>query len=576
MFKKSAWVVSVILIGLGISVPFLYGQGNDLPTELKVMKGELARNFEALKKQSVPPYYLSYSIDRVRIQRVAASFGALSEKTEDTTAYLRIDLKVGSYQLDNSHELRGDPFARYRSYYSGFKSAPLHEAPQALSVLLWQETDKSYKDAAEMLAKIKTERNLKVAEEDQSDDFSVSAPNASVERPLAVEVDLDRWAAQVRKFSAPFQKNPHILSGHASFQSEVRNKYFVDTDGSVILAPVNYMRLSIRAMTKAEDGMELPLHLSYFGYQEADLPPEGKVLADIDRLIATLEQLRTAPMVDPYMGPALLSGRSSGVFFHEILGHRLEGHRQKSEEEGQTFKKKVGERILPEFISVTFDPTRRDYQGLVLSGYYRFDDEGTKAERVGVIENGVLKGFLMSRSPIAGFPRSNGHARCQPGITPVSRQSNLIVGSTRELSEAKLRERMIAECRRQNKPFGLFFKEIEGGFTMTGREVPNAFTVLPLLVYKVYADGRPDEVVRGVDLIGTPLTTFSKIVATGSEVEVFNGTCGAESGGVPVSAVSPSILVSQIEVQKKSKSQEKPPILPPPGADNSPGKGGQP
>ena len=560
MFKKSAWVVSVILMGLNTSVPLLSGQGVDLPTELKVMRTELARNFEALKKQSVPPYYLSYSIDRVRIQRVAASFGALTEKTEDTTAYLRIDLRVGSCQLDNSHELRGDPYARYRSYYSGFKSAPLHEAPQALSVLLWQETDKSYKDAVEMLAKIKTERNLKAAEEDQSDDFSVSAPNASIDKPLAIEVDLDRWAALVRKFSAPFQKSSHILSGSASFQSEVRNKYFVDTDGSVILTPINYMRLSIRATTKAEDGMDLPLYLSYFGYQEADLPPEGKVLADIDRLITTLEQLRTAPMVDPYMGPAILSGRASGVFFHEILGHRLEGHRQKSEEEGQTFKKKVGEKILPEFISVTFDPTRRDYQGLVLSGYYRFDDQGTKAERVGVIENGVLKGFLMSRSPIAGFPRSNGHARCQPGVTPVSRQSNLIVGSTRELSEAKLRERMIAECRRQNKPFGLLFKEIEGGFTMTGREVPNAFTVLPLLVYKVYADGRPDEVVRGVDLIGTPLTTFSKIVATGSEVEAFNGTCGAESGGVPVSAVSPSILVSQIEVQKKAKSQEKPPL----------------
>jgi len=576
MFKKSALVVSVILIFLSTSVPFLYGQGNDLPTELRVMKSELARNFEALKKQSIPPYYLSYSIDRVRTQRVSASFGALTEKTEDTTAYLRIDLRVGSYQLDNSHELRGDPFARYRSYYSGFKPAPLHEAPQALSVLLWQETDKSYKDAVEMLAKIKTERNLKAAEEDQSDDFSISAPNASVEKPLAIEVDLDRWAAQTRKFSAPFQKSPHILSGYASFQSEVRNKYFVDTDGSVILTPVNYMRLSIRAMTKAEDGMDLPLYLSYFGYKEADLPPEGKVLADIDQLIATLEKLRMAPLVDPYMGPAILSGRSSGVFFHEILGHRLEGHRQKSEEEGQTFKKKVGEKILPEFISVIFDPTRRNYKGLVLSGYYPFDDEGTKAERVGVIENGILKGFLMSRSPIAGFPRSNGHARCQPGITPVSRQSNLIVVSARELSEAKLRERMIAECRKQNKPFGLLFKEIEGGFTMTGRMTPNAFTVLPLLVYKVYADGRPDEVVRGVDLIGTPLTTFSKIVATGSEVEAFNGTCGAESGGVPVSAVSPSILVSQIEVQKKAKSQEKPPILPPPGKDKFPEKGGQP
>ena len=199
-----------------------------------------------------------------------------------------------------------------------------------------------------------------------------------------------------------------------------------------------------------------------------------------------------------------------------------------------------------------------------MSGFYNFDDEGTKAEKVVSIDRGILKNFLMSRSPIENFPDSNGHARSQPGVKPVSRQSNLIVESRKMLSEEKLRQTLIEECIKQDKDFGLIFTEISGGYTSTGRSSPNAFNVTPLVVYRVFTDGRPDELVRGVDLIGTPLTTFGKIIATGSKMEVFNGTCGAESGSVPVSAVSPSILVSEIEVQKKEKSQEKPPILPPP------------
>ncbi len=170
----------------------------------------------------------------------------------------------------------------------------------------------------------------------------------------------------------------------------------------------------------------------------------------------------------------------------------------------------------------------------------------------------------MTRSPIQNFPKSNGHARCQPGLKPVARQSNLIVSSMNQMSEQELRQELIKELKEQGKPFGLYFKDIEGGFTSTGRMEPNAFIVLPLVVYKIYRDGRTDKLVRGVDLIGTPLTTFGKIVATGRQLEAFNGICGAESGGVPVSAVSPSILVSQIEVQKKARSQNTPPILPPP------------
>jgi predicted Zn-dependent protease len=252
------------------------------------------------------------------------------------------------------------------------------------------------------------------------------------------------------------------------------------------------------------------------------------------------------------------------VFFHEIFGHRIEGHRQKDESEGQTFARSVGTKILPEFLSIIFDPTRRQFQGQDLNGYYLFDDEGVKARPVVVVENGVLKTFLMSRSPVRGFPRSNGHGRRAPGFEVVSRQSNMFVESAQKVPEKRLREMLVEEIRRQGKPYGLYFREVVGGLTTTARAGVQAFKVIPVLVYRVWPDGRPDELVRGADIVGTPLASFGRILATSDRYEVFNGYCGAESGSVPVAAVAPALLVSEIEIQKQPKSQDRPPLLPAP------------
>jgi len=278
-------------------------------------------------------------------------------------------------------------------------------------------------------------------------------------------------------------------------------------------------------------------------------------------MLAQLKLLRSAPLVDPATVPAILSGRAAGVFFHEIFGHRVEGHRQRNADDAQTFAKRLNNAVLPPFLSVVFDPTRERIGNTALSGYYQFDDEGVRARPVTVVDKGILKTFLLGRTPLAAFPQSNGHGRAQPGMKPVSRQSNLLVQSEQAVTPERLLEMLREEIRKQGKPFGLYFENIEGGFTQTGRTTPNAFNVLPNLVYRVYADGRPRELVRGVDLIGTPLAAFSKIIATDNRMEVFNGTCGAESGSVPVSAVSPALLISEVEVQKKSQSQETLPIL---------------
>ena len=211
----------------------------------------------------------------------------------------------------------------------------------------------------------------------------------------------------------------------------------------------------------------------------------------------------------------MLTGRAAAVFFHEVFGHRAEGFRQKSIDEGQTFARKVGESILPDFISIVDDPTLARVGSTVLLGNYPFDDEGVAAQRVTLVDKGVLRNFEMSRQPIVGFPQSNGHGRRQVGLPPVSRQGNLIVESSRKVTNAELRRMLIAEVKRQGKPFGLLIDDIAGGFTFTGRGQPQAFQVQPLVVYEVFADGRPDVLVRGVDIVGTPLVSLTKIMATG-------------------------------------------------------------
>ena len=525
---------------------------------LDAMKEELHRSVKLLSEQPTPVYYLSYEVTENRNVSLRASFGNTTRSSEGERRIADIDLRVGSPELDNSHQIRGDLFANFPSFSRVEVPA---DNPDALRKILWYETDKKYKKAVERLTKVKANVRVKVEEEDRAGDFSPGVPEKWLDDRLLLNLDRASWNERLRRFTAPFSPFGHIYEANATLTASAETRWFVNSEGAEIRTSQTYYRLMITAFTKAEDGMELPRYESFFSFTPDGLPDDGDVLRKVEKMIRDLQALRTAPVVDPYTGPAILSGRASGVLFHEILGHRVEGHRQKREDEGQTFKKMVNQKVLPETFSIVFDPTIRSLASMDLVGAYRFDNQGVKGQRVEVIKNGVLKNFLMSRTPIEGFSRSNGHGRKQAGRSPVARQSNLLVEVGETHSRQELKTMLIDQIKREDKPFGLYFEDIQGGFTMTGRTRPNAFNVLPTMVYRIYADGR-EELVRGVDLIGTPLTTFSQITAADDQVEVFSGSCGAESGWVPVAAVSPSVLVSQIEVQKKEKSQERTPILP--------------
>lgn len=525
------------------------------------MKDELARNFAALRAQPTPAYFMSYEITETRSVNISSSFGALASSSGGRRRQLDMSVRVGDYRFDNTHAGRGR-FARPNFFgaFSGSVEIPIEDDAAAIRHALWYQTDRQYKRSVEMLAAAKTNSQVAVAAEDSSADYS-PAPAESYSEPVAtIDVDRGAWEKKLRAYTAPFAKYTDLYDARASLEAAVETRWYVNSEGTELQLSQPSYRLLITAKSKADDGMELPRYETYFAPTLAGFPSDAAVLAAVDTMIRDLHALRAAPTVDPYSGPAILTGRASAVFFHEIFGHRIEGHRQRNEMEGQTFKKRINDKILPDDFSVYFDPTLRRLGSHEVAGYYRYDNEGVKARRVPVVENGVFTNFLMSRIPIEGFAASNGHGRKQTGFAPVSRQSNLVVQVAHPKTRAELKQMLIDQLKRDNKPFGLLFDDIEGGFTITMRFIPNAFNVLPIMVYRVFPDGR-EQLVRGVDLIGTPLMTFSRIVAGDDQVATFNGICGAESGGVPVSATSPGVFLSQVEVQKKFKSQDRPPIL---------------
>jgi TldD protein len=531
---------------------------------LAAMQTELDRSVKTLGAQNPPAYYIGYTITDTQRAEVSGSNGALLSSNENRNRWLEVSVRAGSYDLDNTHKV-GE-----RQSQSGGpgEPAPVDDDTEVLRRALWLETDKQYRSASEWLIKIKTGKEVKVeTAEGGAPDFTHEQPHTYIGPENSFKLERKPWEEKVRTYTKAFRDSTAVINSIVTFTAQAQNTYQVTSEGTQLQYGQIRYRLELFVQGKAPDGMDLNRYYNFDWVKPEDAPDDKGVYAAGAAMRKELEGLVAAPLNEPSVGPALLTGRAAAVFFHEVFGHRAEGHRQKDVAEGQTFAKKVGEPILPSFLSIVDDTTMRKLGPTDLLGYYEYDDEGVKAHRVTLVDHGVLKDFEMSRSPLVGFPHSNGHGRRQLGASPVSRQGNLIVESSKTMTNAQLRAKFIELMKEQSKPYGLLIDDIAGGFTFTGRGQPQAFQVQPLVVYKVFADGRPDELVRGVDIVGTPLAALTKIVATGDTPEVFNGYCGAESGSVPVAAASPAILTSELEVQKKETSTDRPPILPPPAHD---------
>jgi predicted Zn-dependent protease len=554
----------VVITSLSIALPAAAGAQQATPVLMDAMTTELHRAFTSLGKQGdekqLPPYFLSYSVSDASEVSIQAQYGALVGSTANHQRVADVQVRLGEPKLDNTH-------GTHRGSAVNSAQLPLGDDREALARTLWLATNSGYGTALDNYLRVKTEAEVRAKEEDSSPDFSQEAPQVHLGSPAPlVKVDRAAWEQRVKTLSKVFREYPDVNRNMVMLSVQNETDYFASSEGSRVVAPHELARVVMLALTRADDGMDLFRVQTFEARTVEELPSETEMEAAVRELGKSLEALRKAPMTEPFDGPAILSGRAAAVFFHEVLGHRLEGQRQRGDEEGQTFTKEVGKEVLPTFLSVADDPTVTTFGKTWLSGSYEFDDEGQKARRVGLIDDGVLKTFLMSRLPIASFANSNGHGRAQTGRMPTGRQGNLIVTSTRSVPETELRKQLVEEAKKQGKPYGLYFEDISSGFAVTARSSPQAFQVIPLVVWRVYVDGRPDELVRGVSIVGTPLAAMKRILATSDKSEVFNGECGAESGSVPVSAVAPAMLVSEMETQRQPQGTARPPILPIPSA----------
>ena len=531
-----------------------------------LMTSELARSMEVLAQQSDPPHYCSLVVTDDAVIEVEASASTLAESQETTSRYLDVDPRVGTPDLDSTHPLRGTSDWRSRSRKR--TRIPIQDDVDfALRHALWREIDSRYREAREALVMIHANQSVRVAEEDPAPDFEPRGPVEDRVSVAPIEVDRGYWDAILVQVSARLDASPRIHSSNASIRVTNRTTTFVDTEATRLQHERPRARVMLYVSSTAEDGDRLSLSRHLDVHTAAELPSLDELSSWADELVAALEALLDAPRGEPYSGPVLLTGKAAGVFVHEVLGHRLEGHRQKREHEGKTFKEYVGRPILPAFMDIYDDPSLTRYAGEDLNGHYAYDDEGVPAQRASLVEDGVLVGFLMGRSPIEGFEQSNGHGRRSPGRAPVSRMGNTIVEVTDGIPFEQLRQQLLDEVEAQGLEYGVIVDEIAGGFTRTGRFFVNSFNVRSKTCWRVYPDGRPDELVRGIDLIGTPLEAFGNVIAAGDEPMVFNGFCGAESGSVPVSSVSPALLLSSLEFQLKEKGSDRPPLLPKPGGE---------
>ncbi len=539
---------------------------------LGAMEAELSRSMERLRLKGYDaPYFIAYQVKDVARSELGARYGALFEDDARRDRNLFVDLRVGSYELDSSAPDEG-PFlvaGEGPSWYAP-KEAPLDGDTTALRNALWLATDEKLKEALSSFFKKRSRDVYRQDDPDRAPSFTREAPSRHVDPPRPFPLDRDRWRALARETTARFRAHPAIFDASLKVVAEKQVRWFASSEGSALVTEQTIYGVHLQAVTRAPDGQLLEDGRDFYARTEAALPSPDELRRAVDAVIGELEALRAAPAIDPYTGPAILEPEAAGVLFHEAVGHRLEGERVDDDKEGQTYKGQVGQQILPAFLSIVDDPTLETAAATSLNGTYAFDEQGVRAQRTVLVKDGRLETYLLSRKPVRPFERSNGHGRSQGARSPTARMANLVVESRRAVSHDELKRMLMKEARRQGKRYGLVIRDITGGNTNTMSYGYQAFKGTPRLVYRVDARTGEEELVRGVELVGTPLTSVNKVMATSRDVKVFNGYCGAESGYVPVSTVAPAALVGEIELQRVARQSERSPILPAPWSEAAP------
>jgi len=509
---------------------------------LSAMRAELERSKSELKMDSVAaPYYIEYRIFDIDQYAANASFGALRTDVRSRMRVLRVVVRIGDYKQD-SYLGQGEGTLDY---------VPVDDDPAAFRHQLWLATDRAYKTAAESLTA--KQAQLKQMTIDQPvDDFAHADAVQSVGPIVKLDFDPEPWKKMLQDASAIYRNDPEIESAESSLRFQAVNRYFVNSEGTVVRNGQNLYELSIACSTQAADGMSLGRDNSFSVANIKELPSAAEFVERAEKLAGTLKVLRNAPLVEEeYRGPVLFSGDASAAVFADLVGENVLGRKPELGKNARTtgaFAASYKTRVLPDFLSVVDDPTISSYAGKTLLGHYEIDDEGVPAQRVSLVEHGNLMNYDLSRAPIRDFPASNGHGRARvPTNSPGPSLGNFIVTATQPVSRDDLKKKLIEQCQARDLPYCYFVDTLGARLS-------------PRLLYKVWAKDGHEELVRGAifgDLDARALR--SDLIAAGDDAYVENRPVN-----VPHSIVAPSILFEELEVKRANLNKEKLPDYPAP------------
>jgi TldD protein len=552
---------------------------------LSAMKDELARSRTLAIASLDAPYYIEYSLEDVQSYGVSATLGGLFSTSQNRFRIPRVRVRVGDYGFDNGNYVLSD-------YYSGTRydsdQFPLDNDYGALRRSFWLATDRTFKTAVEAIGR-KRAALKNVTQNETLPDFWKAPAVVKVMPGEEALHGSDKWSARVRQLSRVFKQYPEVTASGVTFNASNSVYYMQNSEGTTIRKPESMFYVQIRASGQPSDGT--PVHdFALIPRLDADrFPNDAELVKTVSEVADNVKALSSAPLGESYTGPVLVEGLAAPQMVAEVLGPHFTVGRRPVGEPGRPlpftpseFEGRIGSRVLPEFLDVVDDATQTKWNGTPLFGTYDIDEEGVVPQPLTLVEKGKLKSYVLSRQPVKGFEGSNGHARLPgPFGARMAAISNLFVKASETVPAAEMKQRLIKMIQDRNKPYGMIVRKMDYPSSISSAELRRQMMAAgqsggsrpvsaPVLVYRVYPDGR-EELVRGLRFRGLNTRSFKDITAVSDNSTVFHwmnnlAPMGAMGSGyvAPASVVAPAMLFEDLELDRPRDDMPVPPLVPPP------------
>jgi TldD protein len=548
IIRKTAWLTFVLGVLLALEASSVCAEQKDSAESddpvLHAMSVELKRSKESLKLDQVAaPYYIEYRIFDVDEYDAEAAYGSLRSRMRNRFRFLRVVVRIGDYKQDSYRDTQAE---------GAISVAPLDNDVLAMRHQIWEATDRAYKAAAQDLTAKQAQLKQLTTPDEPVDDFAHAEPTKYIGSQIKLDFDPKPWLSMLEEGSSVYKGDPLLQTAEATLKFQAVNRYLVNSEGTVIRDGYSLYEMTIAEGTQATDGMKLERGHAFTVNSIKELPSAADFRDEAATLEGTLKLLRDAPLVDEeYRGPVLFSADAASTVFSEVVGEHILGRRPELGKTGRTtgdFGSSYKTRVLPDFLSVVDDPTVATFQGQPLLGNYGIDDEGIKAQRVPVIENGKLVNYLVGREPIRDFPSSNGHGRAKiPTSPPGPSLGNLIITASQTSTPADLKKKLIELCEQRDLPYGYYAETFGPKRT-------------PRLLYKVWVKDGHEELARGGSFGDLDTRALrNDLIAAGNDFYVEN-----QPLNIPHSIVAPSILFDELEIKRVTANKDKLPDYPAP------------